>query len=1151
MATQDFINLLESNLRQIISPSTEGIKAASTRLENEIYTNPDAVPALIHILQKHPEPQMRQLAGVEASKQASRSWEDKVSPAVKQEIHKSLLESTFGEENSLVRHTSSRVISNIAKVDLENNQWPELTSILFQAAQSNSAAHREVAVYIIYTLMDTGDDIWENPLELIKLLSSTLNDPESKQLRVSSVLALGKVAENIDSTTYERSASQSNPVVLFRALIPQMVEVLKQTISDDDEKNASQIFEVFNNLVCYCDTALISQHFGDLIKLFTEQIASEPSLSEEYRGPAIQFLFAALRFKKSKFKQLKVGAYITEHMIKIAAEPFDEEDDEDEQDETRPGTKALRLLDSLSTTLPPSQVMIPLLHFFPQLVTSSDKFQRYAGFSALSVAVEGAPDTVSKNLSDILPHIIKGLQDSEVLVQKGALLALCQMATELHSEVGAEHEVLLPLVFNIIDNANSVKMAKAACVALDAILETIDSQIITEKYLPVLIPRLIHLFGYTDDLSVKGSIANAIASAAFSAGKNYLPYFEQTITTFEPFVSASASNAEEMTDEQTTLCSTILDSMGTMAGAVGKQAFSPYVEPIAKTVLACLKSSKGRLRESGFILVGILARMYGEDFAGFLEPALEQIWVCLKQEEFGGVEDDEDDEDLDQVGLDDEEITAKLMEKFSVNSGVAVEKEVALETLSEIIVGTKGSFAPYLQTAIKETTQLTDHFYDGIKKAALVVLWKAFITFYKIANLPKWGKEFPSTQHVPDVVAQLAETARTASLEALANEEEISTAIEIFNLYGEAFQVSGSYIIGSVEQLEAFCSEVILVISKEHCCQVMDEDFDEELEAMKQQGGIQEDQESAEYDTILIDSAFDALINLSKAMGRKFIPVLSSTMPVIEKYCSNKKNESERATGVGSLAEILGGLGTDLSSFVEKVLPIFLHGLDDKDLGVRSNAAFGIGILCANCDEESALTVLKDNYLVILSKLQGLLKKVDKSQRKASKKANKKELETDADLAAAANETNLRGIANACGCVARMALKHPDWIPIGEVVPVLIGLLPIYEGFEENEPIFELITRLYQEDSPIVVSLTPQVVGVLEEMFVMQKEAEVAAKTKSFEDFETDQSSDYYNRKPFQHESDVVNAKKLLQHIEGQNPGLVSGNAVLTAALSE
>ena len=49
---------------------------------------------------------------------------------------------------------------------------------------------------------------------------------------------------------------------------------------------------------------------------------------------------------------------------------------------------------------------------------------------------------------------------------------------------------------------------------------------------------------------------------------------------------------------------------------------------------------------------------------------------------------------------------------------------------------------------------------------------------------------------------------------------------------------------------------------------------------------------------------------------------------------------------------------------------------------------------------------------------------------------------------------------NAAGCVSRMILKHKEAVPLAEVLPVLVGLLPLKKDFEENEPIYNCIAQL-------------------------------------------------------------------------------------------
>ena len=58
---------------------------------------------------------------------------------------------------------------------------------------------------------------------------------------------------------------------------------------------------------------------------------------------------------------------------------------------------ALRLLAVLSAELPPSQVVNPLFDALPQVLTSTNQFERRAGLLAIGVSSAGAPDFISPN----------------------------------------------------------------------------------------------------------------------------------------------------------------------------------------------------------------------------------------------------------------------------------------------------------------------------------------------------------------------------------------------------------------------------------------------------------------------------------------------------------------------------------------------------------------------------------------------------------------------------------------------------------------------------------------------------------------------------------------------------------------------------------
>ena len=204
MDEQEFVSLLQA----LLEPDTQKVKAATSQLNQTYYTSPQSLPALIHIITSHNQPELRQLASVEARKLVSKHWE-RIPEQQKQQSREQLLQSTFDEEKPLPRHSKARVIAAIAKIDLDDGQWAQLPGILQQAATSQTVRHREVGLYIIYTLLETIPDMFqENMGQMLALFNRTIQDPESIEVRVNTMLALSELAMVLDTDEDEKESEE-------------------------------------------------------------------------------------------------------------------------------------------------------------------------------------------------------------------------------------------------------------------------------------------------------------------------------------------------------------------------------------------------------------------------------------------------------------------------------------------------------------------------------------------------------------------------------------------------------------------------------------------------------------------------------------------------------------------------------------------------------------------------------------------------------------------------------------------------------------------------------------------------------------------------------------------------------------------------------
>lgn len=115
-----------------------------------------------------------------------------------------MTEVILAEPASLVRHTIARVISAIAQYELQGGSkqvtWPELIPWVETACIATKAAHREVGVYVLFTIMDSlMDEITERLSTFFNLFGNLIRDPESAEVRVTSARCLGQIAQYIDS----------------------------------------------------------------------------------------------------------------------------------------------------------------------------------------------------------------------------------------------------------------------------------------------------------------------------------------------------------------------------------------------------------------------------------------------------------------------------------------------------------------------------------------------------------------------------------------------------------------------------------------------------------------------------------------------------------------------------------------------------------------------------------------------------------------------------------------------------------------------------------------------------------------------------------------------------------------------------------------
>ncbi|KAH8703107.1 putative importin beta-4 subunit [Talaromyces proteolyticus] len=1050
-------------LQIILNPANGNVKDATGVLQKEFYNKPESFIFLIQIATGHENDDLRQLAAVEARSLVGKFWL-KFPADQKPQIREQLLRGTMSSSSELVRHAISRVVSSVAKIDLPDGEWAELPNFLVQAAQSSNKDERAIAVYIFFTILESlGEGFEEKFKDLFTLFSKTIRDPESAEVRINTLLALSKLATHLDSDEDEA------PVKAFQQVFPDMVRVLKDAIDTTDEDRIMQAFEVFQTLLG-CDPALMTVHLKDLIT-FMNEITANTQLAEDTRTQAISFLMQCVKYRKMKVQGLKVGEQLTRTALNVVTEL----DDDDDEDEITPARSALGLLDMLAQSLPPSQVVVPLLQALGQYFNSEDPDHRRAGIMALGMCVEGAPDFISTQFNEIMPMVLHLLNDKDPKVRQATLHGVARLADDLAEDVGKEHAKLMPLLVQNLASAMqnykgeetgpTVNIMKAAVSAIAAVVEGLESKDVV-PYQDELVPFLHKLFNHPD-FKIKGLTANAIGSLASSAGEAFLPYFEKSMHLMQEYVTKKEN------EEELDLRASIIDAMGQMSAAAGPQNYQPYVEPLMRASEEALHLDHSRLKESTYMLWGSISKVYGEDFKPFLEGVFKGLSACIEQEEadlevelgeaakdlvgqevtIGGrkikvaeVSDDEDG-DIEDIDIDEEDD----WEDFTTVTPLALEKEIAVEVIGDLISHTKGAYLPYFEKTIELVLPLTEHPYEGVRKSTISTLHRAYATLFALAEdngqMPKWEAGLPVKVQPPAEVKKFGEILMTATIKMWGEEADPATVGDLCSNLADNLRYTGPALIANETVLTSVVQQVTDLINKKHTCQ---QDFgeDEELQEVMD--------ETSEFDWIVIDRALDIVSGLAAALGPDFPELWKIFEKSVFRFISSSEN-IERATAVGVLAEVITGMKDTVTPLTGRFLPLLLKRLADEDPQTKSNAAYATGRLIEATNDASIVS----QFPTILQKLEPCL------QQEVSRLPD-----------------------NATGCLSRMILKQHDKVPISDVLPAIVNILPLKNDYEENEPLYKMIAQLYKWENPTVRQLTPQLLPIFQSVLSEEDQLE-------------------------------------------------------------
>ncbi|KAF4122067.1 importin-4 [Geosmithia morbida] len=1037
-------------------PNTEQVKLITADLQKNYYTKPESLLALIEISLTHGDAGIRQLASVQALRIVPRHWE-KTPQDQRQLARQHLLEGALKENTSMVRHSQARLIAGVVGIDMEEGEGDEFLKQLLPLNNSDNVVAREVASFILYAMLeDDPTHFSDHTHELLKLFQSRIEDPQSKEVRINVVRAIGAILMIVEPE------EDTQAVSYIQGFLPAMVNILKAAVEAEDDESYKIVFEVFQSFIAY-DSALLGHHLKDLIE-FMLQLAANSDADDDARNQALAFLIQCVRYRRMKIQAMKdVGAQLMIQAIQIVTE-LDTEDEE----ELTPSRSAISLIDTLASELPPRQVVVPLLEKFPTLATSQDPQHRLAAILALGNAAEGAPDFISTQLPPLLPTIINLLNDPVASVRYASLVGLIHLAEEMGDEMTSHHEPIISAVLKNLEAAaqgssdkTNVAIIRSACGALDTFGDGIDTKIMAQ-YGPSLIAPMIKLLDH-DDHGVKCSAASAIGAIAASMTDEFQPYFKDTMEALGRFVVAHEN--EDALELRSATC----DSMGRIALAVGAQTFQPYVVKLMEASESALALDNPRLKETSFILWSNLSKVYKAEFGHFLQGAFKGLFHSLDLEEeeielpgidanqlgdghivVGGkrvkVKAPETQEDTTIASGDDDWDDIEDLDDLGAVTAVALEQEIALDVLGDLIANSCSSaeLETYVEQTLEKVTPFAEHTYEGCRKTAISTLWRIYARVFQVweeGSGAKWEAGMPPTPTPPASIITIGQAIIKATMSIWTEDSERSVITDINRNVAATLKACGPAVLAATDgALQEVVSIISLLITRSHPCQ---QDLGDEEEEQDIDAG------SSEYDWLVVDTALDVVVGLAAALG----PAFGELWKIFEKPILRLASSTEdlhRSTAVGTIAEIAKYTGEAITPYTESLGSALARRLSDPDALTKSNAAYAIGLLVLQ-SADTAKTI--PMFPQIWERLEPLLS-VDE----------------------------MRMTDNVAGALSRMMLKNPNAEFVAQALPSIINVLPLKEDYEENAPIYQNIYQLYDQSNQTVQQLTPQILSILEKV---------------------------------------------------------------------
>lgn len=353
-------------------------------------------------------------------------------------------------------------------------------------------------------------------------------------------------------------------------------------------------------------------------------------------------------------------------------------------------------------------------------------------------------------------------------------------------------------------------------------------------------------------------------------------------------------------------------------------------------------------------------------------------------------------------------------------------KKGAITAVGEMAAHTGAAFCPHLESVMTVLQKAASNWHPLIKSEvadALPNLVVPSVSAYHSGDL-QWTKgdisgASPMSEHTAAIVSAVL-----LELIALMKDDDKTTVAKACEGIQSVIELCGPHALMPIAN--QCMQNAHDLLTKVAICQAAEELYGEHPE------------DDDDHD-IVTQAACDLVGGFGRVMGAQFAQYLPQFLPAVCDYAKSSRPPRDRSMAIGWMSEVAQELeGAIFDHWQPVFLPAILTGLGDPSEDVKRNAAFCAGVCCEQLRER-----VTEAYPTILQALEPLF-----------------QIDPNSGESAAAC------VDNAAACVARMIMASPSHLPMPQVLPALLKLLPLKTDMTENETIYTCLLGLLQMNQP-------------------------------------------------------------------------------------